>query len=87
MYITDPDQFFPLWHYVPLQRIDQLAAGSVAILEQKGAPALREYLTHLPEAASSARLTARRTSITHTFSMEKRDGNSRVNAPTATWRN
>lgn len=59
VYITDPDQFFPHWRYVPLQRIDQLAVGSVAIFEAKGTGALHDYLTHLPQAPASARLTNR----------------------------
>ena len=57
VYITDPDQFFPHWRYVPLQRIDQLAADSVSVFEQKGPSALHEYLTHLPQTPASARLT------------------------------
>ena len=59
VYITDPDQFFPHWRYVPLQRIDQLAAGSVAMFEEKGTPALHDYLTHLPQTPASAHLTNR----------------------------
>ena len=59
VYLTDPDQFFPHWRYVPLQRIDQLASGSVAVYEAKGAAALHDYLTHLPQTPTSARLTNR----------------------------
>ena len=59
VYITDPDQFFPHWRYVPLQRIDQLAATSVAMMEEKGPTALHNYLTHLPRSADSAQLTTR----------------------------
>ena len=59
VYFTDPDQFFPRWRYVPLQRIDQLANGSIAIFEASGARALHDYLTHLPQSPDSARLTTR----------------------------
>ena len=56
MYITDPDQFFPHWRYVPLQRIDQLANGSIAVFEASGADALHDFLTHLPQSPVSVRL-------------------------------
>ena len=59
IYVTDPDQFFPHWHYVPLQRIDQLANGSIAVFEANGGGALHDYLTHLPQSPDSARLTTR----------------------------
>ena len=66
VYVTDPDQFLPLWRYVPLQRIDQLAAESVAVFEEKGAGALHDHLTRLPQSPASARLT-NRTHFDHAY--------------------
>ena len=45
VYLTDPDQFFPRLHSVPLRQIDQLGRESVARYESGGASALRTFLT------------------------------------------
>ena len=44
VYLTDPDQFFPRLHSVPLRQIDQLGRESVARYESGGAAALRAFL-------------------------------------------
>ena len=80
VYITDPDQFFPRWRYVPLQRIDQLAKGSITVFEASGAGGA----ARLPDAfAANRRLRA----VDHAhavrpaliFSMRIRAGNFPAN--------
>ena len=45
VYIADPDQFFPSWRSVPIQRIDQLAHASIDAFERSGPAAARSTLT------------------------------------------
>ena len=51
VYLTDPDQFFPRLHSVPLRQIDQLGRESVARYESGGAAALRAFLTRAADGA------------------------------------
>ena len=48
VYLTDPDQFFPHLHSVPLRQIDALGQESIARYESGGASKLREFLTKMP---------------------------------------
>ena len=43
--LTDPEQFFPSWRAIPMQRMDQLARQSIEAFEQGGTPAVRALLT------------------------------------------
>lgn len=52
VYLTDPDQFFPRLHSVPLRQIDQLCRQSVAVYESEGPARLREFLTSAPRDTS-----------------------------------
>jgi signal transduction histidine kinase len=45
VYLTDPDQFLPRLHYIPLQRIDSLARSAIALYRRQGPGALGDYLT------------------------------------------
>ena len=45
VYFTDPEQFFPSWSAIPMQRMDQLARQSIEVFEQAGTPAVRALLT------------------------------------------
>jgi two-component system sensor histidine kinase CpxA len=44
VYLTDPQEFFPRAHVVPMPRIEALAASAVETYEQKGPAALAHFL-------------------------------------------
>lgn len=44
VYLTDPQEFFPRAHVVPMPRIDSLAASAAETYEQKGQAALARFL-------------------------------------------
>ena len=48
VYLTDPDQFFPRLHSVPLQQIERLGQASIAQYESGGTPKLHAFLTGAP---------------------------------------
>jgi signal transduction histidine kinase len=57
VYLTDPDQFLPRLHFIPLQRIDTLAKTGIALYEQKGPAALRDYLVKTVRGDTAPKVT------------------------------
>ena len=53
VYLTDPDQFFPHLHSMPLRQIDRLGRESIAAYESGGAANLRDFLAKVPQGASA----------------------------------
>ena len=51
VYLTDPDQFSPRLHSLPLQEIDRLGQESIAQYESGGSAQLRVFLTSAPHGA------------------------------------
>ena len=45
VYITDPEQFFPSWRSIPMQRMDQLARESIDAFERGGTAAAHAVLS------------------------------------------
>ena len=56
VYVTNPDQALSRLRYVPLKRIDTLARSGIAIYEQQGPNALRDYLVRAIRGEGAAHL-------------------------------